>query len=1451
MTAEAPFALLCSLENIDEPERDRSTQSRKLHLGLNLIPALCAPAEKDDRWGQDAATDKETNLVQPWLWLPRTLELRAFLQKRIDGVAGAVRVESVETVHRPTVLPSPADDGLEPMKTSLAPPERTKRRQLAWRTRVDSTDEAPRDAADDRNWPLLLGEMSQLPWPLPQALRLTHRMHLVLEPQEQGMIEVEDYRLVVAPVLPPGLQGPLPLKPAPFPELRGLRPVLAYFPDEEDHGSEAGSNGGGDASEGESGDTAPPVPLAFAFCKGLNPFREPSPSVFLPKADSASNGGWSLRPFHEDWRTHFENRIRASLKLGPDLLQAIRKGGATTSIAEKLIRNHLSSFSKDLLPPNLPQDDQEKLLQVLSLACECAYGDAREPLPQELVHELREKLRSQLRDGKEVRRSLQRGYEDFLRSHLGVGNGGDEWLQNWIADTAKQNAQWLYPEPADDSAVTEKGDQQTDGVTLQIAPFAAAPDDDEEDRLAEIRGVVVLAREKDGEWHCLNWARAVDPGRARPLLEDPLLLPARLAWVGGLHQATVTYDNAPLAVRGPLESLGAWELRSINGGGTSSLPICFGFHPETRLPGLAFGRDYELAAFLVGNSGALPSQVRENGSPWKMAQDPSRWRIPEGVTFKYRRQVPVGLARAEGPFLVADGERQVPGRLGAPDGVTPRMGEVVPRLAAVGNGAQENGAAGGGADRLELAEESRPFLLLHRDLGSGSAQPTCRFEIRPPAVDWRTWDRWMAADGEGAVPLRQEVLARFHEIRYCIDSEAAPDDQLRETARELVLDDPAVRGFRVVVRDLDQDEEVLEGTLGFGAHGDDGEHRLPGRVRRRPSTLALSGCVPHDHPPRAYRPSAGSDGLHLELSEGHLYRVTVYPLLVDGAGYRFHERAEDEPALGEVAIWEVDVEVAEPFFETAELPGVQADLGRYLHPSVEGGLLRVDLDLEGDGNGRPAAPERLRRHVSKARLLRQAWAWDGRPVPVHPKLAEAFDQPAPCAGGEDIGCWETLTMGHRDDSGHGLYPLRRQEPEGTGDEQRLPRRWTWEEDLGYGPEAPDPGASHHRFSVRVHSRYAGLYRRGGGSLEATRSKDDRGLAWRSAFVPCRWSGEVPAPRVRAVLPLTRNRHPEEDDPGRSRPFLVILEEGWHQVGGLAERLEVEPVKWVPADPSPQAAPERVVGGPDPIVSTDADTAVPELEVWGAIGHSREIDTALPRISATSFVVYARHPEGKPLDWWFLQVCFRRQVYVDGEWARSEATRPFWIQFLPAFDLDRFGRRPARAEWNGSTADVKPQKGESARKAVDDSGRIVPYLLLSRRIIDILGRPGEVVLGLLYPKRASPSADDLGFEPEADLAKQIMDLPDLQARLLEVQQDDGSKRHCTAQALWQALFPPPNRPGGDGAKVANVDPRWDRADGQARIVGISDPFPFETVTAQDNALAQKAIPCAATDPVEVP
>lgn len=954
--------------------------------------------------------------------------------------------------------------------------------------------------------------------------------------------------------------------------------------------------------------------------------------------------------------------------------------------------------------------------------------------------------------------------------------------------------------------------RRTKGLTFQLDTLSTNTSDG--DMLTRIQGLAVLMRrEGETEWRCLNMA-AADLGEENPLR---VLLSTRLAYLNDLRSPTVTYDNGPLTAEGPLspcEISGAAFAEGLPDDiqrcppavrGIDEPLVKFRYADGARIPGLFFGKTYEIAPFMVTNSGAIPKALAD-GNPWKLKRTITSVPVtPIKVT--YPRESHVGSLRVQPKNAVA-----LPP---IPANVAPRVRGLAPEQVLPAGDPLLGDLERRSPDSLEKTDSllaKTPLLLLASDF---SARPGMKvdnkfsFQVMPPTVDFETWHRWV---GLSFSKERRKFICRsFYQLAF---DQKDVDVKLENAG--VYLDDPAVDGVwfelallgkggepvslrreKVVFLPKPLKQRTVPILADFSNWRDadctlETEQRIPIDV-----TCEVTG----DH----ILVKVGPEQKELP-GTGRLFRLSIYASLGPDAEKRFlngKEIVRRHELLEGTSPWHLLIEIPQ------KLPGqkevLQTALREILEPDndkAKNGRLAVSLDLNRLSEENREALAGL---VYRAELWHQVWHWRGRPPAKHPRL-EAGSQ-------EDA--FEMSEFGVRSDDEHRRLPMPRV-PRPADQPEPV---FTYEEDLDLEGPRGDRRALHHRFSTRVFSRWEGLLREEDSYLEAVHQTTEN--RWRPLFVPCRHRGDVPVPKIKMVLPLTQGKGTLEgaDTLDESPGLLVVVDGAWYEVGGLAEKLDVEVMDVTGPD---DAKTQFLQAGTDPIVTEEsagqalgqspgalkkADYEV-RFEAEGAIGHHRDSSQTDPFFLASSFLLprptvllksAGQALKDKNLAWWFLKLRFRRKLQVEGEAKPllSEPSAPFWVQVLPGVERveeDWFGNGDLEITLK-SNHQLSVRRRDGQPLSPNPGKSFYLFGVMTRRVTDFAGRPDQEVYLAVWRQ------DGEQWQTDATIGSR----EGLYIRWIEVQGrklsgiDRGDK-------LWERIFTP-DQPDSDRARIVRISKRF--------------------------------------------
>jgi hypothetical protein len=1019
-----------------------------------------------------------------------------------------------------------------------------------------------------------------------------------------------------------------------------------------------------------------------------------------------------------------------------------------------------------------------------------------------------------------------------------------------IAQRAVPSAAGAPPGQPDEAGADPNRTMLPHGISLPIDRMQQQVAADAPDYAADLAGIGVLIRRESGPWYCPNIAEVRFPkvvDAAPPSIPHVALVPVPLIARDDVKQALLTIDNQPFAAESPRTRLSR-QHRLVAPAGQEIERAQIRYHNAypwkdkvplaqwARTTALVFGTSCDVAMFAVGACGALPKELAAENDPTMLA-DHSRLRdltfvdagpkpLPRHRSVRYTRKVPIGQIRLE-PSAASDAALKIPADV---DPIARELWE-------------EPGQAPSAAD------EGRPALVLlvpKEEVWAAHPQ-TFDCSIRPPAVDLDAWDRWVAID-DAARPCRKAVWAtvceevdRRRAASVAVGKDVTLDDQAALSGWCLELFEVALSGVTTLV---DRKRYLWSAAATPSTATSYEALRVkavqlsvaavePGAraTRTLPATLQVS-----DDTPRLDTISLPPGVWELRLSSivgsGDAQRfATNYVSTARPIEDASHLQVEPPSWRS----WQTDfvinplrllVEIADSQMPPAK---VVRDRIRFGRPEIPGqsrqalSQFHVSLDTGDIGKLENLAFK----NVTAASVIRQVWHWDGRPLNAGvlgsacgesaPPVPAAFPFHAPDLDNNDtVRVWEIAAFGERPDNDHLRIPMACQR-------NKQARRFSYLENLD-----GDDRAHFFRFAVVAFSRYRGL-RNDGGERLSWREPGVSGTytEWKRHLVKCRRTERLQQPALRGVLPLTESGNRcEQSTPG----VLVVLNEPWFEVAGLAERFEAEVMDATLVDDAALGlkADQLPEVGPDPIITARPAPTVTgcnvRVEPIGPIGHTFDATGARPLFGSTSFIIPApttcrpqlRGGDEVALDprWNFAKLRFRRSVYEQSsvyDLPPSDWTDPIWVQFLP--DASTFASGQAdydvtslRLVKNGRHLLLQSTTGDSVKPLPfpSDLDRFVLFLLLTELISDAGGkRDHERFVGIF-------ADEGHRWGPIFSVSEYTVALPvRVRARILEFQLTPGSTPPNSEATFWQSLFP---ENGVDGP-----------VDATARIVRMSAPI----------------------------
>jgi hypothetical protein len=794
-----------------------------------------------------------------------------------------------------------------------------------------------------------------------------------------------------------------------------------------------------------------------------------------------------------------------------------------------------------------------------------------------------------------------------------------------------------------------------------------------------------------------------------------------------------------------------------------------------RLPALKVGKSYNLLPFVIGAGGALPVELASLHDPIT-PKIPSLFTPPAAAgyirTITHKRRVAVGALRLRSSGPTPSIQDLLPS---FPASVVPLARDLNHESSSV-----TAGSTSGNQTR------TTPVLLLWNP-----TTPSFNFQLRPPACDPETWDRWVAGLPEHQ-PSGPSDTQSFRNTRISVAT-AIRHWGTKNTAGfaagkgpDLSLDDPAVTG---IVFHMDRiypsPVQGADVQINFAPLSP-----IPATI---PATDAPTLMAPAQTGNVKVSCSIGStsactspDGVSVTITvaKGDVCRLRVTPLVPDLAT-KFEGLAQVTGG-GPFELWieaaDEGVFAVNPTVAAARQQ-FQETLWNNLAVSANGDLT-AGLNFFASDGITPALtnPHQIRDLVRNVDLRRQAWRWMGRgitPLPNNWGPGGAIDaDPAGTADNPNSTLWEVGSFGERrdDDSamnqavvnftgplvagispnsgapaggtavvitgsgfasatsvnfgatpastmtvvsdsqitttspaGAGAVDVTVTTPSGASGTSPADQFNYSAAPVPANPQGPrtvlfssdlsaDPRAQYYRFGIDAHSRYEGLPGFAITSLTAQHtfvdpsdpSKQPRHAftQWRRCVAPPQVQPPIPKPKILLVLPLTQPAEPDADGPYPTPELLVVANEPWFQIGGLAEELRAEialardptiPLTVADADANP--IPEL---GPNPILSalaqndahlTYSSTAAAAYPVGTTfdLGPSALYNSTCFRLSPSALQWTGNNGgylQGQGLEHFEVKIRFRRtingQAFGDNTLLESDLTDAFLAEFQPSF-----------------------------------------------------------------------------------------------------------------------------------------------------------------------------------------
>jgi hypothetical protein len=1038
-----------------------------------------------------------------------------------------------------------------------------------------------------------------------------------------------------------------------------------------------------------------------------------------------------------------------------------------------------------------------------------------------------------------------------------------------VANQAVSFASDLFPAAATSTTVPQP-------LIFKVHPTDEVAD--QNDPLRSMSGVGILLREqKATEWSALNLAslyvntlQTSDPITTPPNFvraKANVLAPYRLSIRNGIRQTAISYDNQPLIAQSPLTPMSS-EVVTAAAQGTAANPLFqFRYEPDpTKLQdntqvdawahiyGLKFGRGYDFLPFRMTNSGALPRELTD-GAPWNLLP-PSAFKS-DGLTLTsatYLRRVPIAHPRL--PFIAADAQQ---GTLPAiPASVFP-LARAFPK-------------SGGPSPVVDAKGNDLPLLLLwETPQNPQNPSKSYTFTVRPPQINLQTWDRWVSAYPDilpapaPPAPAPPAPASTMRNTRAAVhaDTVASAKKSVNDAATvaaqtstsfdplDTSIDDPAISfleftltvistsATKVTVANLDQliaipGPQPIASTFTY----------LDGfaQVQSVPYTVTIAIDTAVD-----MKVDRVARTVTVTVLEGDIWRLTVTPLITaddfarfekfTGAYNQFGSQAVTlvDPSGNNVSVYRTPAAARELIIEAAAK--LADTTPKLLWSSLSLGFDQASRMLTASLNPAPLTRPDL---FHQADITHQVWRWMGRPFPNGPfpdALGIAPDLNADTILPNAL-LWEAQAFAERSlTDSHTLssninYPLISRS---TIDDQGNVTSTTQvpsAKSLTQYDLSNDPRAHYYLFSLTLHSRYEGLPDFYPAPAQKQNITSSNPLAaksftpWNRIFLHAVASATPPPkPKILLCIPLTEPLDPFDSASDARTSFLVIADEPWPQIGGLAEELnasiQLAPDPDVPLDSFDPGTPLPEIG-PDPILFSSAYSgpANPTFLAPGSpIGTTFDDLSSAPLFANTCFhfplpssIDATGVVTPVPGDWHMAKLTFVRSLRpklttaTPGIALESAPSDPMWVQFLPSsyhFRYQNVGGAPLPAPLNVTQLGFQPAaqgiqfffKDAPVTILSGPAGVPAPpplleiWAMLMQQITDAAGKPGEAYRGLYS------AAADGSFQPIAanGIGKQSAYTPTQNdiVYLLEVQQDTRNIGIDPTGGVPAALFAPTN------------------------------------------------------------
>lgn len=446
--------------------------------------------------------------------------------------------------------------------------------------------------------------------------------------------------------------------------------------------------------------------------------------------------------------------------------------------------------------------------------------------------------------------------------------------------------------------------------------------------------------------------------------------------------------------------------------------------------------------------------------------------------------------------------------------------------------------------------------------------------------------------------------------------------------------------------------------------------------------------------------------------------------------------------------------------------------------------------------------------ISEVNIHWQTFQWDGRPLAPFPYREDVYIESQPeevnaAAYEQKLREWEATAFANRPETEHFTETSRF-----TIHDSKIE---VLRDDLNGSTKADV-----YRMAFTHRSRYYALNNQlklSTFELLQMRDAQNVGSCWQRYFVKCRWAGEIPAPLVKCIIPLTRKYAPSKASASKKSTLnpdlLVILNEPPFRIGGLAEQI-------IPEVCTAGIDHQYLEIGPDPILTSPKAELV--SKVWSEdtvktigrrqIGFFKDLGSDYPRFTASALVLPSPEPldsqtSDTQFDWYMMKLTFRRVLDKNGtklatqendpQEYSSKASPPTWIQILPNSRIsDDFTVESLLLLNKGFTSSLNSELVLTPANAawnyanIDKKSVFSYCLLITEQVVEADGlTPTERYHSIFrFESENSPVLFPADPQSKTDLAA----LPkNGYARLLEIQSRKSLAEMLKNKSLWDVLY----------------------------------------------------------------